>query len=161
MVSGNSLCAKSLQLYPTLWDLMDCSIPGSPVHGILQARILGWIATPSSRGSSCSRDQTRVSHVYLLWQGGSILLDFPCGSDSKDFACNAEDWGLIPGSGRSPGEGNGNPPQYSRLENPMDRGAWWTIVHGVTKSWTRLSDNILTTYLYWHQTKLSWRLELA
>ena len=101
MVSGNSLCAKSLQLYPTLWDLMDCSIPGSPVHGILQARILGWIATPSSRGSSCSRDQTRVSHVYLLWQGGSILLDFPCGSDSKDFACNAGDLGSVPGLGRS------------------------------------------------------------
>ena len=47
--------------------------------------------------------------------------------------------GLIPGSGRSPGGGNGNPLQYSFLKNPMDRGAWWAIVHGVAKSWTWLS----------------------
>ena len=47
---------------------------------------------------------------------------------------------MIPGSGRSPGEGNGNPLQYSCLENPMEGGAWWAAVHGVTKSWTRLSD---------------------
>ena len=48
-------------------------------------------------------------------------------------ACNAGDAGLIPGSGRSPREGNGNPLQYSCLENPMNRGAWWDIVHGVSK----------------------------
>ena len=50
------------------------------------------------------------------------------------------DVGMIPGSGRSPGGGNGNPLQYSYLENPMDRGAWWATVHGVAKSRTRLSD---------------------
>ena len=55
-------------------------------------------------------------------------------------ACNAGDLGSIPGSGRSPGEGNGNPLQYSCLENPMDGGAWWATVHGVAKSRTRLSD---------------------
>ena len=55
-------------------------------------------------------------------------------------ACNVGDLGLIPGSGRSPGEGNGNPLQYSCLENPMDGGAWWATVHGVAKSWTRLRD---------------------
>ena len=55
-------------------------------------------------------------------------------------ACNAGDLGSILGSGRSPGEGNGNPFQYSCLENPMDRGAWWAAVLGVTKSRTRLSD---------------------
>ena len=55
-------------------------------------------------------------------------------------ACNAGDLGSIPGSGRSTGEGNGNPLQYSCLENPMDGGAWWATVHGVTKSQTRLSD---------------------
>ena len=53
---------------------------------------------------------------------------------------DARDSGLIPGSGRSPGTGNGNPLQYSCLENFMDRGAWQTIVHGVAKSWTQLSD---------------------
>ena len=55
-------------------------------------------------------------------------------------ACNVGNPGSIPGSGRSPGEGNGNPLQYSCLENPMDGGPWWATVHGVAKSWTRLSD---------------------
>ena len=55
----------------------------------------------------------------------------PCGSEVKASACNAGDLGSIPGSGRSPGEGNGNPFQYSCLENPMGRGAWWATVHGV------------------------------
>ena len=57
----------------------------------------------------------------------------PGGSDGKASACNAGDPGLIPGLGRSPGEGNGNPLQYSCLANPTDRGAWWVTVHGVTK----------------------------
>ena len=60
----------------------------------------------------------------------------------KNLPVNAEDIrdaGSIPGSGRSPGGGNGNPLQYSCLENPMDRGAWWAAVHGVVKSWTGLS----------------------
>ena len=52
------------------------------------------------------------------------------------FAGDARAVGLIPGSGRSPGIGNGNPLQYSCLENPMDRGAWWAIVHGLAKSRT-------------------------
>ena len=58
----------------------------------------------------------------------------PAGSDGKESACNAGDPGLIPGTGRSPGEGNGNPLQYSCPENPMGRGAWWATVHGVTKN---------------------------
>ena len=64
----------------------------------------------------------------------------PGGSDNRSSACNAGDLGLIPGSGRSPGGEKGNPLQYSCLENPVDRGAWWATVHGVTKSRTRLSD---------------------
>ena len=55
-------------------------------------------------------------------------------------AGDMRDTGWIPGSGRSPGEGNGNPLHYSCLENPMDRGAWWATVHGVTKSQTRLKQ---------------------
>ena len=58
----------------------------------------------------------------------------------KKCACDAGDPGSIPGSGGSPGEENGNPLQYSCLENPMVRGAWWATVHRVAKSWTRLSD---------------------
>ena len=71
-------------------------------------------------------------------------MGFPGGSEVKASACNAGDLGSIPGLGRSPGEGNGNPLQYSCLENPMDGGAWWAIVHGVAKSRTRLSDFTFT-----------------
>ena len=67
-------------------------------------------------------------------------LGFPGGLDGKVSAYNAGDPGSIPGSGRSPGEGNGNPLQYSYLENPMDGGAWWATVHGVAKNRTELSD---------------------
>ena len=64
---------------------------------------------------------------------------FPGGSDGKESACNAGDRGSIPGPGRSPGEGHGNPLQYSCLENPMDRGAWQGAVYEVGMSWTPLS----------------------
>ena len=63
-------------------------------------------------------------------------LGVPGGSDCKEFACNAGDPGLVPGLGRSPGRGHGNPLQYSCLENSMGRGAWWATVHRVAKSWT-------------------------
>ena len=62
-------------------------------------------------------------------------MDLPGGSDGKESACNAGNSSLIPELGRSPGEGNDNPLQYSCLENSMDRGAWQAIVRGVTKSW--------------------------
>ena len=62
------------------------------------------------------------------------LLGFPGGSDNKESTCNAGDPGLIPGLGRSPGEGNGNPLQYSCLKNPMDRGAWQSAAHGIAES---------------------------
>ena len=67
---------------------------------------------------------------------------FPGGSEVKAFACNAGDLGSIPGSARSPGEGNGNRLQYSCLENPTGGGAWWATVHGVAKSRTRLSKRL-------------------
>ena len=62
-----------------------------------------------------------------------VCVVFPGGSAGKESSCNAGDLGLIPGLGRSPGEGNGNPLQYSCLENLMDRGAWWATVHGVAR----------------------------
>ena len=70
-----------------------------------------------------------------------ICEGFPHSSVGKEAACNAGDLGLIPELGRSSGEGNGNGLQYSCLRNPMDRGAWWATVRGVTKdTWTQLSD---------------------
>ena len=62
-------------------------------------------------------------------------LGFPGGSEGKASPCNVGDPGWIPGLGRSPGEENGTPLQYSCLENPMDRGPWQAAVHGVAKSW--------------------------
>ena len=75
------------------------------------------------------------SFLFLYHEVSKRPLGFPCGSAGKESACNAGDLGLIPGLGRSPGEGNGYPLQYSGLENSTD-----CIVHGVTKSQTRLSD---------------------
>ena len=70
------------------------------------------------------------------WLSKFLGWGFPGGSDGKESACNVGDPGLIPGSGRSFGEGNGNPLQYPCLETPMDGGAWYATVHGVAKSWT-------------------------
>ena len=111
-------------------------------------------------GSSLTRDRTHVpyigstesttgpqrkfkngnSAVFYEWiTEGSETCDFPGGSVGKESACNAGDPGSIPGMGRSPGEGNGNPPPYPCLGNPTDREAWWVIIHGVAKSWSWLS----------------------
>ena len=65
---------------------------------------------------------------------------FPGGSDGKECPCNEGDPGSIPGLGRYPGGGHGNPLQYSCLENPVDRGAWWAALHRVTKRWAQLSN---------------------
>ena len=79
--------------------------------------------------------------MFFNWRGITIIYwGFPGGSEVKASARNAGDLGSIPGSGKSPGEGNGNPLQYSCLENPMDGGAWWATVHQVAKSRTRLSN---------------------
>ena len=76
----------------------------------------------------------------MLNQFNEDAVGFPGGSDGKESACIVRDLGSIPGSGASPGEGNGNPLQHSRLENSMDRRAWKATVHGVAKNWTRLSE---------------------
>ena len=82
-------------------------------------------------------------------------MGFPGGSDGKESTCNAGDLGLIPGSGKSPKEGNGYPLQYSCLGNPMDRGAWWVAVHGVAKSQTGPKQ----LYTYTHETDLAFSLK--
>ena len=81
-------------------------------------------------------------------------MGFPGGSVSKDSACNAGDLGSIPGSGRSPGEGNGNPLQYFRLENPIDRGAWQATVHGITRVRHDLATKPPPPFRMWYVTSL-------
>jgi len=93
-----------------------------------QAKIFTWVVY----FITWSYSGTTVNHLYHL--------SFPGGSDSKESARNSGDLSSIPWSGRAPSEGNGNPLQYSCLENSVDRGAWRATVHGVTKSRTRLSD---------------------
>ena len=109
-------------------------------------------------GICCMTQGTQTGALYQLrrlrlgerWEevskgsGYMYIQDFPGGSDGKASAYNVGDLGSIPGSGRSPGEGNDNPLQYSCLENPMDRGAWWATVHGVAKSQTQLSNFTFT-----------------
>ena len=86
----------------------------------------------------------------------SLFPGFPGDSNGKESACNAGDLGLIPGLGRSPGEGNGNPLQYSCLKNSMDSRAWQAPVHGVAKSRARLSyQHRMITYCPAQGTLLS------
>ena len=92
-------------------------------------------------------------------------IGFPGGSDGKASVYNAGDQGSIPGLGRSPGEGNGNPLQYSCLGNPMDGGAWQTTIHGVAKSRTRLGNFTFTFHFHalekemaTHSSVLAWRI---
>jgi len=75
-----------------------------------------------------------------------FFFGFPGGSDSKESACSVGDPDSVPGLGRSSGEGNGNPLQYSCLEKSVDKGAWQATVHGVSKSWTRPRDYTFTFY---------------
>ena len=150
------------QSCPTLNDPMDCSPPGSSVHGIFQARILEWGAIAFSDYTLYLEPKASLvaqlvknppamqETLFDSWVGKifwrrdrlptPVFLGFPGGSDCKESACNAGDLGMIPGLGRSPGGRHGNPLWYSCLENPMDRGACWATVHGVTKSRTQLSD---------------------
>ena len=72
--------------------------------------------------------------MLLFLNHTNWTVDIPGGTVVKNLPANAGGTGLIPGSGRSPGEGNGKPLQYSCLEKSMDRGAWWATVHGVSKS---------------------------
>ena len=102
-------------------------------RGWLQGQCGGEEQFPSLRKYRRSTIRRRLRVIM-----GILTVTF-C-SEVKASACNAGDLSSIPGLGRSPGEGNGNPLQCSCLENPMDRGAWWAIVHGVAKSWTWLSD---------------------
>ena len=91
--------------------------------------------------SSCCWEDKGLFHE-MCFPDSTWALDFPGGASGKESACQCRrhrEKGLIPGSGRSPGGGHGNPLQYSCLENPMDRGAWRATAHGVAESQTRIS----------------------
>ena len=130
---------------------MGYSLPGSSLQAISQARIVKWIPISSFRESSQCRDQTHIPcigrRILNRWATKEVLdLHFngiPVALVVKNLFASAGDVGdsgSLSRLGRSPGEGNGTPLQYSCLENPTDRGAWWATVHAVAKSRTRLND---------------------
>ena len=111
-----------------LWGMVnDREAQCAVVQGVEKSR--KWL-------SNWTTTACQIIYLFLLM----FILGFPGGSDSKESACNAGDLGSIPGLGRSPGEGNGNPLWYSCLENSIEGGAWLATVHGVTESWTQLSN---------------------
>ena len=100
-----------------------------------------------------SKDISRISNMPTIYFSESMGICEKDFSDGKASACNAGGPASIPGSGRSPGEGNGNPLQYSCLENSMDGGAWWATVHGVAKSRMRLNDFSLFRAIFTKQCR--------
>ena len=162
--------SEVVQSFLTLRDPMDCSLPGSSIHGIFQAsscvtwaknKALLWSATEiwgSCVTSATIITLTQGSYIQITSPstpsasaspGGVVLSPGwtlgspknPGEASGKEPACQCrvhKQYSLIPGLGRSRGEGNGNPLQYSCLENPVDRGVWQATVHEVAKSLTRL-----------------------
>ena len=108
-------------------------------HSSILAWKISWAEEPD-RVYGVTKSRTHLVTNQQLVLAYLFFKGLPGGSVGKESACNVGHLGSTPGSGRSPAERNGRPLQYSRLENSKDRGAWWATVHGVTKSWTRLSD---------------------
>ena len=132
LFNSQLLVAQLAKNLPAMWGTWvrspgweDPLAKGKATHSNILAWGIPWSVQPMGL--------QRVGHDFYFQ-------DFPGGSDGKASVYNVGDLGSIPGLGRSPGEGNGNPLQYSCLENSMDGGAWWATVHGVTKSQTQLSD---------------------
>ena len=100
---------------------------------------------PQTGGHSLSHviPSTSVPGWVVYTVTSLVLWGFPCGSDSKESVCNVGDLVSIPGSGRFPGGGCGNPLQCSCLENPMDRRTWWATVHGVAKTWLGTTHSLV------------------
>ena len=106
---------------------------------------MNFLLTPFGKCFCNIRSFPQAFHLTSCQEATELLFNWlPSGSEGKTSACNVGDLGSIPGLGSSPGEGNGNPLQYSCLENPKNGGAWYATVHGVIKSWTRLSDFTFT-----------------
>ena len=127
--------APSQSACPVISGLWSSSVVRSPCRIVELMRVTSVL-------SHLDRSIIILKQWLSEWilKNSTLILGFPAASDGKVSPCNVRDQGSIPGSGRSPGEGNGNPLQYSCLENPMHRGAWWATGHRVTKSLTRLSD---------------------
>ena len=132
-------------------DSLEKTLMLGKIEGSRRRGQEGWMASPAQ----CTL-RLKTGKPDVLWSMGLQIvihdwvtekqentLGFPGGASGKELTCQCRrlrDTGSIPGLGRSPGEGQGNPLQYSCLENPMDRGAWWATVHGAAKSQTQLKQ---------------------
>ena len=124
--------------WPKYWSFSFSISPSNEYSGVISFRI-DWFDLPVVQGTLKSLLQHYSSKASILRHSAFFLVQlsypgFPYSSVSKESACSAGDPGSIPGLGRSPGKGNGDPLQYPCLENLMDKGAWWVVVHGVTRS---------------------------
>ena len=137
--------------WPKYWNFsFSFVISPSNEHSGLSPFRIDWFDFFAVHGALKHLLQHHNLKASILWHSS-----FPGGSDGRESACNVGDPGLIPGSGRSPGEGNGSPFPYSCLENSMDRGAWWATVQGAAKSGTWLSDYIFFFSLLYGPTLTS------
>ena len=135
-IRGVGVCAQS---WPTLCDPMDTSRQ-APLS-IEFPRQEYWNGLPFRPPGDLSEQRIKLTSLSSPALAGWF---FPSCLAVNNQLANPRDVGSVPGSGRSPGGGHGNPLQYSCLENPMDKGAWWATVHRVAKSRTRLSRHILS-----------------
>ena len=134
-------CKKSLFKVPIVWFLDETFLR---IHNWKINQYNSAICQTFLSPGFCREPLHCVGIWHIRIKHNIPQLSSTGGSEVKVSACNVGDLGSIPGLGRSPGEGNGNPLQYSCLENPMDREAWWATVQGVAKSRTRLSDLTFT-----------------
>ena len=159
-----SICCCSVdQPCPTFCNPMNCSTPGFPVHyqllELAQTHVhrVSDAIQPSYPLLSPSPPAFNLSSIRVLFNESALHIRWPNSLLSLDYLDLKLDIGY--------GEGNGNPLQYSYLENPMDGGAWWAVVHGVAKSQTRLSDFPFTFHFHalekemaTHSSVLAWRI---
>ena len=136
--------AKSLQLCLILCDPIACSSPGSSIQGFSRQEY--WSGLQMQIENVCRYQKFQLQLIcFLVFPGGSVV------KNPHPNTRDAGDTGLISGLERSPGGGNGNPPQYSCLENPMNRGACWATVNRVMNNQTRLSTHACTHNLLFSQ----------
>ena len=142
------------QVWSLGWE--DPQEEGTATHSSVLAWRIPWTEEPDVLQSKGSQrvghdwSNSACTHTHLLYSFVLLFISiviklypfrgFLAGSEGGESACNERDPGLIPWSGRSPGEGNGYPQQYSCMGNPIDRGAWRATVHRVAESWTWLSN---------------------
>ena len=155
-LSEHIFCVPCLALGSVQWEDLDVKGAQSGTWKTPhKSELLSLLSLDDERGQGWPRNSVLRSwraeaqnlhpiavapYFQIIGDLGDVRSPLLGGSVVKIMPANAGDAGAIPGLGRSPGEGNSNPLQYSCLGNPMDRGAWWATVHGIAKSWTWLSD---------------------